>query len=433
MDSGSQSADAGVLTLSDLEQCSYWELWAIAKQYNVPLPEGTRKKDAVFAAVSQQLLQRGIIEMAGKEDSAMIESSDASVTDTLTESVDGEPAGAHVQGEQQHTRPVAVKSGGTPVIEVEGGPRLRELEVQREIEFLRLKNEECKLQQQREQREEEAHLASLRGRAATEPVAIASPAPQQQGDVSTPSSREMSSFDVSKQIALVPNFKEGEIDAFFNAFERIAITVRWPREIWSLLVQCKLVGKAQDICACLSVDESLDYGIVKAAILSGFELVPEAYRQNFRSSEKSHTQSYIEFAREKVTLFKKWCKASNAATYEQLCELIMLEEFKFCLPESIVMYLNERKVDSVAEAAVCADEFELTHRAVVASPGRELGPGRGRAAERYGKRESKNTPHAGGDKASGARECFYCHEIGHLIALCPMLARKNNQSTGESA
>ena len=57
------AADADVLTFEELQQCTYWELWAIAKQYNVPLPEGTRKKDAIFAAVSQQLLSRGVIEM----------------------------------------------------------------------------------------------------------------------------------------------------------------------------------------------------------------------------------------------------------------------------------------------------------------------------------------------------------------------------------
>lgn len=49
---------------------------------------------------------------------------------------------------------------------------------------------------------------------------------------------------------------------------------------------------------------------------------------------------------------------------EHLQELILLEEFKHCLPANIVMHLNEQKVVSLASAAVLADEFVLTHRNV---------------------------------------------------------------------
>ncbi|KAI3370535.1 hypothetical protein L3Q82_025294 [Scortum barcoo] len=55
------------------------------------------------------------------------------------------------------------------------------------------------------------------------------------------------SFDVSKHIALVPPFRESEVDSYFNAFERIAATLSWPKDVWPLLLQCKLVGKAQEI------------------------------------------------------------------------------------------------------------------------------------------------------------------------------------------
>lgn len=41
----------------------------------------------------------------------------------------------------------------------------------------------------------------------------------------------------------------------------------------------------------------------------------------------------MEFAREKSGLFDKWCHAS---TLEELRELVLLEEFKNCLPEKVV-------------------------------------------------------------------------------------------------
>lgn len=48
--------------------------------------------------------------------------------------------------------------------------------------------------------------------------------------------------------------------------------------------------------------------------------------------------------------------------------------FKTCLPERIVTYLNEKKVVSLAEAAVLADEFALTHKGTFFLPTRREFP-----------------------------------------------------------
>ncbi len=45
-----------------------------------------------------------------------------------------------------------------------------------------------------------------------------------------------------------------------------------------------------------------------------------------------------------------------------------MEEFKNCVSENIVVYLNEQKVSSLSQAAVFADEFVLTHKVVFQSP-----------------------------------------------------------------
>ncbi len=171
-------------------------------------------------------------------------------------------------------------------------------------------------------------------------------------------------FDVSKHIALVPQFRESEVDSYFSAFERIAISLRWPKDVWSLLLQCKLIGKALEVCSTLSLEESVKYDSVKSAILRAYELVPEAYRQRFRGHKRNSTQTFVEFAREKGMLFDKWCAASKVNDFNALRELVLLEEFKSCLPERVVVYLNEQKVTSMSQAAVLAEEFVLTHKSV---------------------------------------------------------------------
>lgn len=50
--------------------------------------------------------------------------------------------------------------------------------------------------------------------------------------------------------------------------------------------------------------------------------------------------------------------------FSAVCELMLLEEFKNCLPDRIIVYLNEQKVCTLKAAAVAADEFALTHKTV---------------------------------------------------------------------
>ncbi len=173
---------------------------------------------------------------------------------------------------------------------------------------------------------------------------------------------------MSKFIRLVPPFRETEVDSYFTAFERIAAKLKWPKDMWALLLQSNFVGKAQEVSAALPIEQALDYDVVKAAVLRAYELVPEAYRQKFRSHVKAASQTFVEFSSEKKALFDKWCFSSGISTLDQLRELILLEDFKACVPENVVVYLNEQKIHVLTNAAIAADEFVLTHRSVFSVP-----------------------------------------------------------------
>ena len=77
-------------------------------------------------------------------------------------------------------------------------------------------------------------------------------------------------------------------------------SLKWPKESWTLLLQSTLLGKARETYFALSIEESCQNDLVKAAV--AYELVPEAYRQKFCSSIKQKGQTYVEFARDKETL-----------------------------------------------------------------------------------------------------------------------------------
>ncbi|KAI2655642.1 Transposon Ty3-I Gag-Pol polyprotein [Labeo rohita] len=204
--------------------------------------------------------------------------------------------------------------------------------------------------------------------------------------------------------------------------------------MWALMLQCSLVGKAQEVRSALPIEESLNYDLVKAAVLRVYELVPEAYRQKFRSYTKSAMQTFVGFACNKKVLLEKWCAASKTTTFDQLQELILLEDFKNCLPESLVVYLNEQKVNSLSAAAVLADEYMLTHKTTFSSAAglncgtsvflntekpysisRSMKP----MARFVEQRKEQNK------SSDNKRVCFYCLDPGHLIADCKAWKKKN--------
>ena len=151
-------------------------------------------------------------------------------------------------------------------------------------------------------------------------------------------------FDVSKHIQFVPSFQEQEIDKYFLHFEKVATSLEWLRNIWTLLLQSVLVGKVWEIYAALSLDQCSEYDTVKTAILNTYKLVPEAYRQKFRGSTKGDSQTYVEFACEKERLFNRWCASMGVEEdFKKLRKLMLLEEFKNCLPGEVKTYIEEQK------------------------------------------------------------------------------------------
>jgi len=170
-------------------------------------------------------------------------------------------------------------------------------------------------------------------------------------------------FDITKFIRLVPKFNEDDVAKFFISFEKVATQLEWPKEHWAIMLQVSLTGKAQVAYSCLSVEVSGDYEEVKKAILKAYELVPEAYRQKFREVKKNPNQTYVEFARFKEQLFEDWCRAKKiGGDFSALRELILVEEFKRCIPREIKTHLEELQVDNLERSAVVSDEYALTHK-----------------------------------------------------------------------
>lgn len=93
----------------------------------------------------------------------------------------------------------------------------------------------------------------------------------------------------------------------------------------------------------------------------------------------------------------------------------MVEQFKNTLPNSIVTYINEQKVNKISESGQLADEFVLMHKVCVGDHG-----GRDVACRKSSKHLSEGmgkfpvredcSAHA---KSDPNRACNYCLGKGH--------------------
>uniref|UniRef100_A0A669BC36 CCHC-type domain-containing protein n=1 Tax=Oreochromis niloticus TaxID=8128 RepID=A0A669BC36_ORENI len=292
----------------------------------------------------------------------------------------------------------------------------REFQLKREIELRRLDAELARAREvelKKVEAETKVKLRQLELQQASSPPVAAS------------LSQTEVQFDVGRNSRLVPVFRDTEVEVYFESFERIATALRWPRDAWAILLQCKLVGKAQEVCSSLSAECSLDYNKLKSAILLAYELVPEAYRQRFRGLKKVQGQSFLDFARENSVLFDRWCMACKAADLVSVRELILIEEFKNCVSERTAVYLNEQKVSTLQQAATLADEFAPVHKASIVKQERRdtLAKASGASGEQ-GTRGEVPVPRPRSD-----RKCFYCFKSGHLIADCKAYRRRQPAST----
>ena len=173
---------------------------------------------------------------------------------------------------------------------------------------------------------------------------------------------EQSRFKVDHAVKSVPFFLESEVDSFFLQFEKIAVQRKWPRDQWSTLVQTSFIGKAREVYAAMSLDDSKEYEIVKREVLKAYEWVSERYREKFRGWQKRDQVNHMEFAREQKLWFDRWVSSKNIdKDYSKLEELILLEQFKVSINPNIKMFLDEREIESVKEATRLADNYAITH------------------------------------------------------------------------
>ena len=130
------------------------------------------------------------------------------------------------------------------------------------------------------------------------------------------------------------------------------------------------------------------------------------------------------------------------ANFENLKQLVLVEEFKRSIPSDIHTYLNEKEVTTLHDAAVVADDYALTHKSNQVKSGVFS---QKKTSHVWASNQTNNTEHKMGqpqakqsenktdskpkNKATLSAGCWYCKDPRHPRARCQAWITAGRPST----
>ncbi|XP_033761705.1 uncharacterized protein LOC117343459 [Pecten maximus] len=287
---------------------------------------------------------------------------------------------------------------------------------ERELNMLRIQAELEKEREARSMREHERQLQLLEMKS------------RQVSGAPPPSSRS-----VIKGPKLPP-YEEGKdnIDSYLQRFERYATTQGWVKDSqWAPNLSVLLKGRALDVFSRLPVEQSLDYEVLKCALLKRFEMTEQGFRKRFIDGRPEKGETFSQFAVRLDSYFQRWLEmAGIEKSFEGLKDLMVRDQFLRACGTDLTLFLKERIPKSIGEMSKLADQYAEAR-----------GDASSLARPKYGghKSTSSNTNQQGqsskitdtGPKdkpnTGSVKHCYICQKTDHLSFNCPQkVSKKKN-------
>ncbi|XP_072101909.1 uncharacterized protein [Mobula birostris] len=148
--------------------------------------------------------------------------------------------------------------------------------------------------------------------------------------------------------------------------------------------------------------------------------------------------TYLEFAREMQMYCERWCASKGVnGDYDRLLQLILIEQFKGCVPECMRPYLDGKEADSLAATAKLVDEYALTHKMkFTPSKGYQKGSQDGgesppeKSESKPGTSEKDKVDREQFGRKSPGVVCYSGGKVGHFASRC--FAPKKEMGKGKT-
>ena len=223
-----------------------------------------------------------------------------------------------------------------------------------------------------------------------------------------------------------PFSEKDEMDAYLYRFERCAELQRWPRDAWATYLAGLLTGKALDVYARLTPDQSRDYETLKSALLKRYAMTSDGYRKKFYECRPEPGESPPQFIVRLENYFMRWVDLEKIErSFDGLRTLLIRERFLTTCTKALEIFLKERAIKDLDELGKLAEQHEDAHRtSFIASQGNKpISP------HRSPRRHHKAFNKTGQSKV----KCFICSKPGHVARNCFQRNAQVNAMTSQPA
>ncbi|XP_078246884.1 uncharacterized protein LOC144588290 [Pogona vitticeps] len=250
---------------------------------------------------------------------------------------------------------------------------------------------------------------------------------------------QLSKSDLKK----FPTYKQGDCpENFLKIFERSCddFSVRETEKM--IILRSLLSGKMADVYADMPVELSKDYSEFKKMVFNRFGINSEHLRQKFRKLTKRSDESYTQLGFNLEKCLDRWLEQENVKTFQELKNVVGLEQFYSLLHGELKFLVQERKPTDVRNAAQIAD-FISQIRGPSCYEGRgvrktwdpkfskEQAQRQTKVGGHFSEKPSEQGQHSkqvlegkeklerfDGKSSWGERICFICKKKGHIAAQC---------------
>jgi len=220
---------------------------------------------------------------------------------------------------------------------------------------------------------------------------------------------------VLKQVVSPMTNDASDIPHFFESLEAMLRSFEVPDDLRGKLLLQFLSQKAKTLISRLSSEELGNYENVREYILSEFKSTPREYKARFDNATKRTNETYIYFVARLRNALRYYLKSRKCDDIETLCDLLIADKLKSCLPPGPLSYVLSLEGDEWFAAKRVA---ELADTFVANRPVRE--PERTRSVHTT-QVVSGNRTDTWRDKRSprkGQLQCYQCRGRGHTARYC---------------
>ena len=155
--------------------------------------------------------------------------------------------------------------------------------------------------------------------------------------------------------SLLPQLASDDVLTFFNLYERVMILNNVDRVTWARFLPPQLSPRALKVYNKLSMQQSVDYDCVKAAILNNFNLNAASYLRQFQTMRRSGTVNYVTHMQNLKETFDRYIQAAGISDMDMLVDAIVKEQFLQSLPPNVRVFVASREPKNSNETAIAAD------------------------------------------------------------------------------